>query len=94
LVAKDNFKFSAQLPAFNKNLKPKVAIFREQGVNGQNEMAAAFMLAGFDAFDVHMQDLLDDPSLAFKISGLGSLRGFFLWRRARSWRGLVIEYYL
>jgi phosphoribosylformylglycinamidine synthase len=76
LVAKDNFKFSAQLPAFNKNLKPKVAIFREQGVNGQNEMAAAFMLAGFDAFDVHMQDLLDDPSLLSKFQGLAACGGF------------------
>ena len=38
---------------------PKVAILREQGVNGQNEMAAAFTLAGFEAVDVHMQDLLD-----------------------------------
>ena len=42
-----------------KRTKPKVAILREQGVNGQNEMAAAFTLAGFNAFDVHMQDLLD-----------------------------------
>ena len=39
LVAKDSFKFSAKLPAFEKKIKPKVAIFREQGVNGQNEMA-------------------------------------------------------
>jgi len=76
LVAKDNFKFSAQLPAFNKNLKPKVAIFREQGVNGQNEMAAAFMLAGFDAFDIHMQDLLDNPNLLLEFQGLAACGGF------------------
>ena len=76
LVAKDNFKFSAQLPPFNKNLKPKVAIFREQGVNGQNEMAAAFMLAGFDAFDVHMQDLLDNPSMLLEFQGLAACGGF------------------
>ena len=76
LVAKDNFKFSAQLPAFNKNLKPKVAIFREQGVNGQNEMAAAFMLAGFDAFDVHMQDLLDNPNILSEFQGLAACGGF------------------
>ena len=43
----------------NIKAKPKVAILREQGVNGQNEMAAAFTLAGFEAQDVHMQDLLD-----------------------------------
>ncbi len=76
LVAKDNFKFSAQLPLFNKNLKPKVAIFREQGVNGQNEMAAAFMLAGFDAFDVHMQDLIDNPDLLLEFQGLAACGGF------------------
>ena len=76
LVAKDNFQFSAHLPAFNKNIKPKVAIFREQGVNGQNEMAAAFMLAGFDAFDVHMQDLFDNPDLLLKFQGVAACGGF------------------
>ena len=49
LIAKDSFQYSEKLPSFNQHLKPKVAIFREQGVNGQNEMAAAFILAGFDA---------------------------------------------
>ncbi|MDC0029611.1 phosphoribosylformylglycinamidine synthase [Pseudomonadota bacterium] len=76
LVAIDNFKFSARLPAFNKNIKPKVAIFREQGVNGQNEMAAAFMLAGFDAFDIHMQDLFDNPDLLLKFQGVAACGGF------------------
>ncbi|HET7197826.1 MAG TPA: phosphoribosylformylglycinamidine synthase [Burkholderiales bacterium] len=38
--------------------RPRVAILREQGVNGQVEMAAAFERAGFDAHDVHMTDLL------------------------------------
>ncbi len=37
--------------------RPRVAVLREQGVNSQREMAAAFDLAGFDAFDVHMTDL-------------------------------------
>ena len=76
LVAIDNFQFSDQLPAFNKNFRPKVAIFREQGVNGQNEMAAAFMLAGFEAVDVHMQDLLDNPSLLLEFQGLAACGGF------------------
>ena len=40
------------------NVKPRVAILREQGVNGQVEMAAAFDRAGFAAVDVHMTDLL------------------------------------
>ncbi len=38
--------------------RPRVAILREQGVNGQTEMAAAFTRAGFDAVDVHMTDLI------------------------------------
>ncbi len=38
--------------------QPRVAILREQGVNGQYEMAAVFMRAGFSAVDVHMSDLL------------------------------------
>lgn len=38
--------------------KPRVAILREQGVNGQIEMAAAFDRAGFEAVDVHMTDLI------------------------------------
>ncbi len=38
--------------------RPRVAVLREQGVNGHVEMAAAFTLAGFDAADVHMTDLL------------------------------------
>ena len=42
----------------SKEAKPRVAILREQGVNGQVEMAAAFDRAGFAAVDVHMTDLL------------------------------------
>jgi phosphoribosylformylglycinamidine synthase len=38
--------------------RPRVAILREQGVNGHVEMAAAFDRAGFDAYDVHMSDLV------------------------------------
>ena len=38
--------------------KPRVAILREQGTNGQAEMAFAFSTAGFSAFDVHMTDLV------------------------------------
>ncbi len=38
--------------------KPKVAILREQGVNGHMEMAAAFNTAGFDCYDVHMTDII------------------------------------
>ena len=45
-------------PFVNSGAKPKIAVLREQGVNGQIEMAAAFTRAGFDAYDVHMSDLM------------------------------------
>ena len=45
-------------PFINSGAKPKIAILREQGVNGQVEMAAVFTRAGFDAYDVHMSDLM------------------------------------
>ncbi len=44
-------------PYIATGVRPAVAILREQGVNGQVEMAAAFHRAGFAAFDVHMSDL-------------------------------------
>ena len=44
-------------PFVGRGARPRVAILREQGVNGQVEMAAAFTRAGFDAFDVHMTDI-------------------------------------
>ncbi|OAM28846.1 phosphoribosylformylglycinamidine synthase [Eikenella sp. NML01-A-086] len=51
-------KQDVAVPFINSGAKPKIAILREQGVNGQVEMAAAFTRAGFDAYDVHMSDLM------------------------------------
>ena len=45
-------------PMIATGARPRVAILREQGVNGQIEMAAAFLRAGFEAIDVHMTDLV------------------------------------
>ena len=59
-----------------KSTNPKVAILREQGVNGQNEMAAAFSLAGFDAVDLHMQDLLDGAAHLKDFQGMAVCGGF------------------
>jgi phosphoribosylformylglycinamidine synthase len=56
--------------------KPKMAILREQGVNGQNEMAMAFMRAGFDCYDVHMQDLIDGRFALQDFNGLAACGGF------------------
>jgi len=46
-------------PYINKGLRPKIAVLREQGVNGHMEMAAAFDRAGFTSVDVHMTDLIE-----------------------------------
>ncbi len=46
-------------PFISRAARPRVAILREQGVNGQIEMAAAFTRAGFEAVDVHMTDLIE-----------------------------------
>ena len=56
--------------------KPRVAILREQGVNSQYEMAAAFMRAGFTAVDVHMSDLLDGRDDLSNYQGLVASGGF------------------
>ncbi|MFQ6005022.1 MAG: phosphoribosylformylglycinamidine synthase [Woeseia sp.] len=61
---------------FIAGAKPRVAILREQGVNSQYEMAAAFMRAGFDAFDVHMSDLLDGRDELGNYQGLVACGGF------------------
>src|SRR5690606_520642 len=45
-------------PFIVTGVRPKVAILREQGVNGQTEMAAGFSRAGFTAVDVHMSDII------------------------------------
>ena len=57
-------------PFIAKGSRPPIAILREQGVNGQVEMAAAFDRAGFAAIDVHMTDILNG-----RVS-LGEFRGF------------------
>ncbi|PCH60469.1 MAG: phosphoribosylformylglycinamidine synthase, partial [SAR86 cluster bacterium] len=46
-------------PYINVNTRPRVAVLREQGVNGQIEMAAVFERAQFDAVDVHMTDIIE-----------------------------------
>jgi phosphoribosylformylglycinamidine synthase len=53
-----------------------VAILREQGVNGQVEMAAAFMAAGFEAIDVHMSDVLSGRVDLTDHQGLAAAGGF------------------
>ncbi|MDR0902053.1 MAG: phosphoribosylformylglycinamidine synthase, partial [Opitutaceae bacterium] len=55
---------------------PAIAILREQGVNGQIEMAAAFTRAGFRAVDVHMTDILGGRISLRDFRGLAACGGF------------------
>ncbi len=63
-------------PYIHTGVSPTVAILREQGVNGQVEMAAAFSRAGFVCKDLHMNDLQRDPHLLDDVSGLAACGGF------------------
>jgi len=56
--------------------RPRMAILREQGINGQNEMAFAFDRAGFAAVDVHMTDLLSGQADLKDFAGLVACGGF------------------
>ena len=56
--------------------RPKVAVLREQGVNSHVEMAYAFTLAGFDAYDVHMTDLQTGRANLADFIGLVACGGF------------------
>ena len=56
--------------------RPKMAILREQGVNGQVEMAAAFDRAGFATFDVHMSDIINGRTSLKDFAGLVACGGF------------------
>ncbi|TZF91251.1 phosphoribosylformylglycinamidine synthase [Cognatilysobacter lacus] len=63
-------------PYVNTGARPRVAILREQGVNGQIEMAWAFDRAGFAAVDVHMSDLIAGRVDLRDFAGLAACGGF------------------
>jgi phosphoribosylformylglycinamidine synthase len=56
--------------------RPPIAILREQGVNGEVEMAAAFTRAGFKAIDVHMTDILSGRVSLRDFRGFAACGGF------------------
>tara|TARA_B100001093_G_scaffold208303_2_gene200131 strand:- start:855 stop:4745 length:3891 start_codon:yes stop_codon:yes gene_type:complete len=63
-------------PSIQSGAKPKVAVFREQGINGQNEMAFAFHRAGFEAVDLHMTDLIEGRKDLDNFDALVACGGF------------------
>lgn len=64
------------VPYLNLGARPQLAVLREQGVNGQIEMAAAFDRAGFAVHDVHMSDLMDGRVSLDQFRGLAACGGF------------------
>jgi len=67
---------STILSSLSLTSNPRVAILREQGVNGHSEMAFAFMSAGFSAIDVHMTDLISGRVSLASFAGLAACGGF------------------
>ena len=63
-------------PYIVKGIRPRVAILREQGVNGHIEMAAAFEKAGFSSVDVHMSDLINGHHNLNDFQGMVACGGF------------------
>ncbi|MDP1557365.1 MAG: phosphoribosylformylglycinamidine synthase [Nitrosomonas sp.] len=63
-------------PYIQTGIRPKIAILREQGVNGHVEMAAAFDRAGFTAIDVHMSDLIAGRVSLSDYKGFAACGGF------------------
>src|SRR5690606_36083621 len=63
-------------PYIARGARPRVAILREQGVNGHIEMAAAFDRAGFEAIDVHMSDVIGGRIALAGFRGLAACGGF------------------
>lgn len=79
LIAFANYDLNqaVEAPYINsRSSHPKVAILREQGVNGHLEMAAGFKMAGFDAIDVHMSDLMRGRVDLRDFEGLVACGGF------------------
>lgn len=78
LVARTTFDVDEDIaaPMIATGVRPRIAILREEGVNSQSEMAAAFTRAGFEAWDVHMTDLLSGRITLDQFKGLAACGGF------------------
>ena len=70
------FGVARAAPFVASGARPKIAILREQGVNGHVEMAAAFERAGFAPYDVHMSDLQSGRLHLAEFKGLAACGGF------------------
>jgi phosphoribosylformylglycinamidine synthase len=69
-------KADVAAPFINSGARPAIAVLREQGVNSHTEMAAVFTRSGFDAYDVHMTDILAGRVRLGRFHGLVACGGF------------------
>ncbi len=72
--------------------KPLVAVIREQGSNGDREMAAAFFEAGFEPWDVTMTDLASGRITLDRFRGAAFVGGFSfadVMDSAKGWAGVI-----
>ena len=85
-----DYNFSPAI--ITKGNKPKIAILREEGTNGDREMAAAFSIAGLNPMDVHMSDLLSGEINLDLFQGLIAPGGFSfmdVFGSAKGWAGVI-----
>jgi phosphoribosylformylglycinamidine synthase len=75
-----------------RSTRPRVAILREEGSNGDREMAAAFHLAGFETWDVSTSDLLAGRTDLRRFRGIATVGGFSyadVLDSAKGWAGAI-----
>ncbi len=88
-----SFKTETTPPALlQADGRPRVAIIREKGSNGDREMAAAFFLAGFEPWDVTMTDLLEGRADLDTFRGVAFVGGFSygdVLDAAKGWAGII-----
>ena len=93
VVTPPPYQFSFDIPTLTKkSVHPKVAILRSEGSNGDREMAAAFMDAGFEVWDVTMKDLLAKQVSLRDFRGLVFVGGFSyadVLDSGKGWAGVI-----
>ena len=95
LHAHVSFDMAAEAPflPIHGREKPRIAILREQGVNGHVEMAAAFDRAGFAAVDVHMSDIIEGRVSLRDYRGFAACGGFSygdVLGAGKGWAGSIL----
>lgn len=84
--------FDRPILSYSNSIKPRVAIIRQEGTNGDREMATAFHMAGFESWDVNMRDLLEGRVTLDRFRGVAFCGGFSyadVTGSAKGWAGVI-----